>query len=156
MDRGKTFEAEMNRSLKQLWDYHFRIPDTRTMRRAGMPFIKEVPADFTGIKNGFFRLLECKQTKLKNLAYNRITENQEGNLTSVNAAGGIGEIIVNFNNHLRGLKRRDETYILDISQWNSYKENHPERKSIPICFFQQRGKRLTHKKIEGKKCWVNL
>lgn len=153
--KGYTFEYEMDKSLGLMWDYHFRIPDARTMRGYGIMQTSKVPSDFCGCKDGLFHLLECKQTKERSIRYSRLADHQEEALNKVNSVGGIGLIAVNFHNGERTkLKKIDRTFLLDVAQWSLFKDLNPNRKSITMDYFINRGKELILKRVGKSRLWV--
>jgi penicillin-binding protein-related factor A (putative recombinase) len=130
--RGYSFEKEIDLTLVELWDYHFKIPDARTMQGFNMPFAPKVPADFCGHKSGRFQLLECKQTKMKSLPFDRLAPHQLDALLSADKSGGEAWLCVSFNNRERKKELRiDRVFLLPIREFMHIK-SHSERKSLSM------------------------
>jgi len=161
-NRGYQFEVEVNRSLKYLLDYFFKIPDARSLQflRKGMvgdmfPASPKVPADFVGFKGEHFYLIECKQTKGLSIPFNRLRQHQEIELLKVVSKGGYGLVIVNFNNRKRKKDERiDRTFVIDIIEWIRARDfAFKERESLPLKWIIANGEELRLEHLEKNRVW---
>ena len=158
--RGYDFEHEIDRSLSKILDYHFKIPDARSLQwmRKGMygdrfPAAHKVPADFVGFKGKNFYLIECKQTKGIALPFDRLREHQEVALCKAQAGGQWGLIIINFNNRQRKKAERiDRTFMIDIADW-IVARHKLERASLPLKWCEDHAVELQLNHIEGYRVW---
>ena len=178
---GLEFENECLRGCRDSFEYVAKIPDTRSLsglvnkvinfirnnhvvaklyrERYGY-LIKEnnfisvkSPYDLICCHKGRTIAIECKQTKLKSLAFANIKPHQIEELFKISQAGGIGVFCVSFNNRERKKALKvNKTVIIDINMFMFLKNKYDSqsRKSIPMEDFLHYGIILDRIKKGGK------
>ena len=147
-NRGMTLEEDLNITNEYYKEANIAIiykkPTPITIYKVDYPsrqeaVIKEarfkIPSttDYNGIYKGRYIDFEAKETNQKtSFPLSNIHAHQIEHLKKITEHGGIGFLIVRFNNY-------GETYLLDNKAFFTFLEQE-KRKSIPRSYFQEYGK----------------
>lgn len=142
--------------------HYFKIPDlpVAQLQAAGLKIgSSKKPYDCYILHNCLFYALELKQTRSLSLGGGEIRDHQEAYLLQVEAAGGVGLVVVNFNLVLSAAqqKKRGQT-ALDVAygapmSMVAAARSALGRDSIPLEWWETHGWPLERRIIRTNAAW---
>lgn len=142
-NRGMTLERDINISNEYYRDkdiaYIYKKPTPIGIAKMDYKHGKIIEAylkeqsttDYNGLYDGYYIDFEAKETKTSSFPYNNIKSHQVKHLINIDRHKGISFIIIRFTKY-------NETYLLMTKDFVKYKENFPDKKSVPLAYFKEK------------------
>ena len=131
MSVGKVFEYQLRDAFKK--KYPDAFVERQVDRMFGSGASVQSPPDLIVNRDGAAYLIECKATKGKSIAFDRLSAHQLTYLQKYDAIGEChhGFVACLFYNGQRGSGRVYRAWLVPISYWHDYQYRYP-RKSISV------------------------
>lgn len=141
LNSGKIFEREVMDSMPSYaWCYRLRDSAGTWQGGENTRFTPSNICDFMVMANRTLHLMELKSHKGKSLPLNCIRYNNLEAMQSASENNGIKAwLLVNFRDI-------EETYLISTSGILNYMAEFEDKKSIPLQYFKDKGKRIPQAK----------
>lgn len=141
LNSGKQFEKEFMSSMPS-WAWCYRLRDSAGTWQGGdnTRFTPSNICDFMVMANRTLNLFELKTHKGKSLPLSCIKMKNLEQMIDAEINNGIAAwFLINFRDV-------EETYAMKASWIANYTHMYPEKKSIPISYVSEKGRRVPHAK----------